>query len=113
MGFARLPGTVQTARLSRIDRSLDVLFHSPTLLAISLGKQPANLLAACREAQRDCALRRSECTLHDEIDSRRETGHLDRVRIGNGCGFWGDNLDAPVILAEGGRLDYLTLEYLA
>ncbi len=35
------------------------------------------------------------------------------VRIGNGCGFWGDNLDAPVVLAEQGRLDYLTLEYLA
>jgi hypothetical protein len=35
------------------------------------------------------------------------------VRIGNGCGFWGDNLDAPVLLAERGRLDYLTLEYLA
>jgi hypothetical protein len=38
---------------------------------------------------------------------------LDRVRIGNGCGFWGDNLDAPIELAEHGRLDYLTLEYLA
>jgi hypothetical protein len=35
------------------------------------------------------------------------------VRIGNGCGFWGDNLDAPVRLAQSGRLDYLTLEYLA
>jgi hypothetical protein len=35
------------------------------------------------------------------------------VRIGNGCGFWGDNLDAPLRLAEHGRLDYLTLEYLA
>jgi hypothetical protein len=35
------------------------------------------------------------------------------VRIGNGCGFSGDNLDAPRLLAEGGRLDYLTLEYLA
>src|SRR5205823_3719587 len=35
------------------------------------------------------------------------------VRIGNGCGFWGDNLDAPILLAEHGRLDYLTLEYLA
>jgi hypothetical protein len=35
------------------------------------------------------------------------------VRIGNGCGFWGDNVDAPVRLAEQGRLDYLTLEYLA
>jgi len=35
------------------------------------------------------------------------------IRIGNGCGFWGDNLDAPVRLAAAGRLDYLTLEYLA
>ena len=35
------------------------------------------------------------------------------VRIGNGCGFWGDNLDAPLLLAEHGQLDYLTLEYLA
>jgi hypothetical protein len=38
---------------------------------------------------------------------------MKRVRVGNGCGFWGDNLDAPVRLAEHGRLDYLTLEYLA
>jgi Acyclic terpene utilisation family protein AtuA len=38
---------------------------------------------------------------------------MEVVRIGNGCGFWGDNLDAPVLLAEQGRLDYLTLEYLA
>src|SRR5436189_6349691 len=38
---------------------------------------------------------------------------MKRVRIGNGCGFWGDNLDAPVLLAEHGGLDYLTLEYLA
>jgi len=38
---------------------------------------------------------------------------MKRIRIGNGCGFWGDNLDAPVILAERGRIDYLTLEYLA
>jgi hypothetical protein len=38
---------------------------------------------------------------------------VKRVRIGNGCGFWGDNLDAPVRLAREGRLDYLTLEYLA
>jgi hypothetical protein len=36
-----------------------------------------------------------------------------RVRIGNGCGFWGDNVDAGVLLAQDGRLDYLTLEYLA
>lgn len=38
---------------------------------------------------------------------------MKRVRIGNGCGFWGDNLDAPIRLAEQGQLDYLTLEYLA
>jgi hypothetical protein len=38
---------------------------------------------------------------------------MKRVRVGNGCGFWGDNLDAPILLAQGGRLDYLTLEYLA
>ncbi len=35
------------------------------------------------------------------------------IRIGNGCGFWGDNLDAPIELAAHGRLDVLTLEYLA
>src|SRR5271155_4755151 len=38
---------------------------------------------------------------------------MNTVRIGNGCGFWGDNLDAPILLAQHGRLDYLTLEYLA
>ncbi|MBA4063529.1 MAG: hypothetical protein C0501_07405 [Isosphaera sp.] len=38
---------------------------------------------------------------------------MKRVRVGNGCGFWGDNLDAPARLAAAGRLDYLTLEYLA
>ncbi len=35
------------------------------------------------------------------------------VRIGNGQGFWGDNVDAPVRLARDGGLHYLTLEYLA
>lgn len=35
------------------------------------------------------------------------------LRIGNGAGFWGDNLDAPYWLARDGRLDVLTLEYLA
>src|SRR3954454_24568967 len=38
---------------------------------------------------------------------------MDTIRIGNGCGFWGDNLDAPILLAQHGYLDYLTLEYLA
>ena len=35
------------------------------------------------------------------------------IRIGNGAGFWGDNLDAPVTLARSGEIDVLTLEYLA
>src|SRR5262249_19622815 len=43
----------------------------------------------------------------------REGRKVKRVRIGNGCGFWGDNLDAPIRLAEAGRLDSLTLEYPA
>lgn len=38
---------------------------------------------------------------------------MNTIRIGNGCGFWGDSPDAPVRLAESGQLDYLTLEYLA
>src|SRR4029453_2113575 len=38
---------------------------------------------------------------------------MSSIRIGNGAGFWGDNLDAPRRLAETGQLDYLTLEYLA
>src|SRR6266849_1968937 len=38
---------------------------------------------------------------------------MKTIRIGNGCGFWGDSGDAPIRLVEHGRLDYLTLEYLA
>ncbi|HEY2157925.1 MAG TPA: acyclic terpene utilization AtuA family protein, partial [Isosphaeraceae bacterium] len=37
----------------------------------------------------------------------------DTIRIGNGAGFWGDNLDAPFLLARDGQIDVLTLEYLA
>jgi hypothetical protein len=35
------------------------------------------------------------------------------LAVGNGAGFWGDNLDAPYLLARDGQLDVLTLEYLA
>ncbi|HJT32304.1 MAG TPA: acyclic terpene utilization AtuA family protein [Pirellulales bacterium] len=35
------------------------------------------------------------------------------IKIGNGAGFLGDNLDAPRRLIESAELDYLTLEYLA
>ncbi|GIW87956.1 MAG: hypothetical protein KatS3mg108_2280 [Isosphaeraceae bacterium] len=38
---------------------------------------------------------------------------MDALRTANGAGFWGDNLDAPVRLAESGQVDVLTLEYLA
>ena len=37
----------------------------------------------------------------------------ESIRVGNGAGFWGDNLDAPYLLASDGRIDVLTLEYLA
>jgi hypothetical protein len=35
------------------------------------------------------------------------------VRIGNGQGFWGDSVDAPLDLLTRGPLDYLGLDYLA
>jgi hypothetical protein len=35
------------------------------------------------------------------------------VRVGAGQGFWGDWLEAPVRLVEGGPLDYLMMDYLA
>lgn len=37
----------------------------------------------------------------------------ETIKIGNGAGFLGDNLDAPRRLIESAQLDYLTLEYLA
>jgi Acyclic terpene utilisation family protein AtuA len=38
---------------------------------------------------------------------------MKTVRIGNGQGFWGDNLDAPVELLRGGPIDYIGMDYLA
>src|SRR5437773_1070783 len=35
------------------------------------------------------------------------------LRIANGAGFLGDNLDAPRRIVEAAEVDYLTLEYLA
>jgi len=35
------------------------------------------------------------------------------VRIANGQGFWGDNVDAPVELLRGGPIDYIGMDYLA
>lgn len=48
--------------------------------------------------------------------SRKPSSEYDMrtsLRIGNGCGFWGDNVDAPLEIVRYGKLDYLTLEYLA
>jgi len=38
---------------------------------------------------------------------------MKTVRIGNGQGFWGDNVDAPVELLRGGPIDYIGMDYLA
>ena len=35
------------------------------------------------------------------------------IRIGNGQGFWGDSIDAPMELLTRGPIDYLGLDYLA
>ena len=35
------------------------------------------------------------------------------VRIGNGCGFWGDSPEGPYQLMRAGGIDYLTMDYLA
>jgi hypothetical protein len=35
------------------------------------------------------------------------------VRLGAGSGFWGDALDPAVELLRKGRLDYLSMDYLA
>ena len=35
------------------------------------------------------------------------------IRIANGQGFWGDSIDAPINLIDYGKIDYLTLDYLA
>ena len=38
---------------------------------------------------------------------------MKSIRIGNGQGFWGDNVDAPVDLLRGGDVDYIGMDYLA
>ena len=35
------------------------------------------------------------------------------IRIGNGCGFWGDSAAGPAQLVRGGDLDFLVLDYLS
>src|SRR5215475_6754314 len=40
-------------------------------------------------------------------------GLMRTIRIGNGQGFWGDNVDAPVELLRGGPIDYIGMDYLA
>ena len=38
---------------------------------------------------------------------------MKTIRIGNGQGFWGDNVDAPVDLLRRGPIDYIGMDYLA
>ncbi len=38
---------------------------------------------------------------------------MKTVRVANGQGFWGDSVDAPLRLLEGGPVDYLGMDYLA
>jgi hypothetical protein len=38
---------------------------------------------------------------------------MKTIRIGNGQGFWGDNIDAPVNLLREGPIDYVGMDYLA
>lgn len=38
---------------------------------------------------------------------------MKTVRVGNGQGFWGDSIDAPVELLRGGPIDYIGMDYLA
>ena len=38
---------------------------------------------------------------------------MKTIRIANGQGFWGDCIDAPLNLIKYGKIDYLTLDYLA
>ena len=38
---------------------------------------------------------------------------MKTIRVGNGQGFWGDNVDAPVELLRGGPIDYIGMDYLA
>ena len=35
------------------------------------------------------------------------------IRIGNAQGFWGDSIDAPMRMLQGGPIDYITMDYLA
>lgn len=37
----------------------------------------------------------------------------ERLRIGNGQGFWGDSVQTPIRMLREGPLDYLTMDYLA
>ena len=35
------------------------------------------------------------------------------IRIGCGIGWWGDDVDAPLRLAQSANLDYLIMDFLA
>lgn len=45
--------------------------------------------------------------------TRRAARRATPIRIGGGCGYWGDSQDAPRQLVVQGGIDYLVLDYLA
>jgi hypothetical protein len=49
----------------------------------------------------------------DSMSSPHPKNESSILSVANGAGFWGDNLDAPYLLARDGAIDVLTLEYLA
>src|SRR5215213_6375663 len=56
----------------------------------------------------------STCKTPTSATTRARLPALMRmIRIGNGQGFWGDNVDAPVELLRGGPIDYIGMDYLA
>src|SRR4051794_1854349 len=63
---------------------------------------------SCRRSRRRCIERRTLRALWCNLPSR-----MKAIRIGNGQGFWGDSVDAPVELLRNGPIDYIGMDYLA
>lgn len=57
--------------------------------------------------------RRSAKVAPHESQNREREHRMKTIRIGNGQGFWGDSVDAPIQLLRGGEIDYVGMDYLA
>ena len=44
---------------------------------------------------------------------QKEGISMKTIRIGGGQGFWGDLIDAPIIMAKEDNVDYICCDYLA